>query len=147
MYLKSDGKRSKHFFEDLDQNPGGGASTAGELILSLHGSMFELKTDRIVLPEELYISHGCVPRGEEIDLGSCRIKDFLKQLPTVQRLHLGNGWHLLDWYMRARGGGCDAKAKRYSHWRSGRPPCGISLALVYSLLMIMDHNVSLTGYQ
>lgn len=70
MYLKFDGKRSKHFFEDLDQNPGGDASSAGEPILSLltHGSMFELKTD-IVSPEELYISHGCLPCGEEIDLG------------------------------------------------------------------------------
>lgn len=100
MYSDSDGQKVKHYFADLDQNPAGGASTAGEMIPSLltHGAVYDLKADRIVLAEELYLSHGynvCQVEKKSSSARSCRIKDFLKKLPTVQRLHLlGNGWHL-----------------------------------------------------
>ena len=76
-----------------------GASTAGSMIPSLltHGTMYALHAGRVVCPDELYVSHGynVVPLPKNSAATSCRIKSFLKQMPTHQRLHLlGNAWHL-----------------------------------------------------
>jgi hypothetical protein len=92
------GMTDQSFFADLDQNVTG-ASTAGSMIPSLltHGTMYALHAGRVVCPDELYVSHGynVVPLPKNSAARSCRIKSFLKQMPTHQRLHLlGNAWHL-----------------------------------------------------
>ena len=86
------------FFADLDQNVTG-ASTAGSMIPSLltHGTLYALHANRVVCPEELYVSHGynVVSLPKNSSARSCQIKSFLKQMPTHQQLHLlGNAWHL-----------------------------------------------------